>query len=346
MRALSYGQVRLRLGILGVGLWVCLCLLALVSGLAWKLSLVEWLLLYLLVSLPLDLLGGQLLPRMWKQAVLPPGLWLKAYLRTSILQVSLMALGCLVLSLVGERDPQSASLLFPVLALLLLEFQVSLSRAAGIPVQAEGGVFWLEARDPRCSGGISGIPGRERLLLPAHWKQRFSSEWIAEHLERRKFLVESGARNSGLLLALLFQALCLSLLLPYSQGNPVVLSASFTLTSFLGLLLLPSLSRRGVLAADAFQARRRGPVATSEWLTRLEALQEEDLARHPGVDLIFHPIPSLQTRLRQLSSPCSPAPWNTARYALLTSWLAGGLLSRAVHCNCGRAELWLWPPCD
>ena len=46
------------------------------------------------------------------------------------------------------------------------------------------------------------------------------------------------------------------------------------------------------------------------------------------------------------AGPELPQPWNTARTALFLSWASLGLLSRAVHCNCGRPALWVLFPGD
>jgi len=123
-----------------------------------------------------------------------------------------------------------------------------------------------------------------------------------------------------------------------------------TLWSFLGLLVLPSLSRRAVSAAD-LAAVRGGvdPVGLARTLGTLDAEQEDEPQRNRLVEAVFHPVPSLNRRLRAIergAAPELPQPWHTARTALFLSWASLGLLSRAVHCNCGRPELWALFPGD
>lgn len=346
---LTYAQSRLRLGILGVGLWVVVALAVLISPKWANSDTLPSLLGYLILSLPLDLLGGQILPRMWQQATLRPGVWLSLYVRGVVLHSAFLLLGPCVLNIAyGAAGLPLAVGLYGLGSLLLLGWQVTALRALGIRLRQEGGQLWLEARDPRFSGGPTGFPFRELMILPAHWQGSSTSGWRL-HLERHRRLSRGAARGLGSLLGIAYNALGLLLLLPYAEGRWLVLVSSMTLWSFLGLLILPSLSRPGVLYADALSLgacrAEKGDLLT--WLGWLEGLQEEDPERPLWVERIFHPIPSWNLRQRALAhGKAGFWPWNVARTALLTSSLSGSLLSRAVHCNSGRPELWFWPPHD
>ncbi|MEO5633466.1 hypothetical protein [Gaiella sp.] len=123
-----------------------------------------------------------------------------------------------------------------------------------------------------------------------------------------------------------------------------------TLWSFLGLLVLPSLSRSAVIAADRL-ALSGGidPAELTRVLGTLDAAQEDEPSRGRLVETVFHPVPALERRVRAIAAddgPDLPKPWNTARTALFLSWASLGLLSRAVHCNCGRPALWVLFPGD
>lgn len=348
---LSYAQARLRLGILGVGLWVCLSILALASGWAQRIALWEWMLLYVLMSLPLDLSGGQLLPHFWNRPRRALVRWAIGYLRAVALQLGVMAVGLTsILAIANLWGLYAALFVYSLLALLMLEKQEALSRLLGLPlhsvIEGESSYALAEAEDTRFSGGISGFPGRERVVLPTQWWQNLSSEAFLECLQRRLYLIRTGARNAGLLLAVFFNASLLYFAIPWSGGSAVTLSCWFTLGSFLGLLVLPSFSRPGVFSADAWMAQRRPREEVIAWIQQLDHLQEEDAQRPVWVERVFHPIPQFRQRVLLLAKSPRWRPWNAARYALLTSWLAGGLLARAVHCNSGQPELWLWPPGD
>ena len=68
---------------------------------------------------------------------------------------------------------------------------------------------------------------------------------------------------------------------------------------------------------------------------------------------VFHPIPSVEARLERMRSSGGARPlagrlagWHAARMALYLSWAGLGLLGRAVHCNCGRPDAWVFLPSD
>jgi hypothetical protein len=64
------------------------------------------------------------------------------------------------------------------------------------------------------------------------------------------------------------------------------------------------------------------------------------------IESIFHPVPSLSNRRALSTRTYPPIAWHAARMTLFLSWGCAGLLSRAVHCNVGRPELWVMLPTD
>ena len=129
----------------------------------------------------------------------------------------------------------------------------------------------------------------------------------------------------------------------------IIFSLWFTLWSFVGLLVLPSPSQRGVFEGDAFAANQGVSGATLEMLIReLDRNQDDEPVRSDGIERIFHPIPSVERRLAFIGNPKqrSIGAWHGARTALYLSWAGIGFLSRAVHCNCGRPDVWVFLPSD
>jgi len=127
----------------------------------------------------------------------------------------------------------------------------------------------------------------------------------------------------------------------------VSFSLVFTLWSFLGLLTLPTPSRRGV--ADVDQALlatgcRRDTMART--IEMLDDFQDRERQRSSLVEVIFHPVPSVQSRLRGPRAAGTAGCWDAARSAVYLSAAGLGLLGRAVHCNCGRPSLWAFLPVD
>jgi len=231
-----------------------------------------------------------------------------------------------------------------VSSLAFFAYQRPLLAWLGVRLRRHSWGWEAQAADSRFSGGLWGlpVPGREQVVIPTQWLSPEAPEGVKLSIERRRKLSLSSSRAAGLLLALSYNSLVLSKALEWGHGQPVATACWATLLSFLGLLILPSLSRPGVLAADQI-----GP-ATAPWWRWLEKRQEEDPTRPLWIDRIFHPIPQWSVRQQTVGGrpPRGFAPWNLARYALVHSLFCGSLLSRAVHCNCGRPELWFWPPAD
>jgi hypothetical protein len=121
----------------------------------------------------------------------------------------------------------------------------------------------------------------------------------------------------------------------------------FTLWSFLGLLTLPTPSRAGVIEVDA--ALRASGVGVSELnsaLYCLDVFQDREPTRPVGVETFFHPVPAVANRIEGPLSKGRRGFLDAARTAVFLSASGIGLLGRAVHCNCGRPDLWVFLPSD
>ncbi|NCA11940.1 hypothetical protein EBR56_09070, partial [bacterium] len=127
----------------------------------------------------------------------------------------------------------------------------------------------------------------------------------------------------------------------------VAFSLVFTLWSFLGLLTLPTPSRRGVEQVDERMLAAGCPRATlARTIESLDDLQDRERERPTLVETIFHPVPSVEARLRGPHATGVAGYWDAARTAVYVSLAGLGLLGRAVHCNCGRPSLWAFLPLD
>ena len=225
----------------------------------------------------------------------------------------------------------------------------------GVPLPPR--VRAVRSSDPGFVGGITGLPGRETILLPAQWVANLPADAVGLQLLRRVSIIRSGGRTRGLLLAFSFNifgfVLAAMLLEADLTGVSGVLTTAlgFTIWSFVGLLLLPTLSRPGVFEADRL-ARDAGPdpALMAKVISDLDQLQDDEPSRGAVVETIFHPIPNVESRLAHLAVPSEVArpsgAWMATRMALYLSWAGLSFLSRAVHCNCGRAQLWVLFPGD
>jgi hypothetical protein len=380
---MTYARARLWLGIYSVGTIVTLATLALVLGApqvvhsSWSGSLGGALFLLGVVTLgllfPFDLLGGYLLPWEYQRSRENLASFLGRWLRGASLQACALVLGLTWLHLGARLAGPAGSIVAAWLGTqFLLMLQPSLARwvgrlepgpqdlGAAAPalafwgLQAERPVVFLEARDQAFSGGWAGLPGEEVLVLPEAWRE-LEPRGLAIQVARRLGVLRTGSRWRGVRLAQAWVVGGWAAVLWLTGADvatlPGLLHAwlAFQLWSFLGLLALPTPSRAGVLEADAFAvAQGVSPVALLELAGRLDVHQEDEPVRAPHIETVFHPIPSLATRQARLedfrSSPRGA--WQAARMALYLSWAVGGVLSRGVHCNLGRPELWVFLPSD
>ncbi len=382
---MTYGRSRLWIGISGVGFLVLGALFSLLIGLphlglplhsravgADVLWLAAILLAYTMVHWPFDWVGGYWLPCQFGRLchLLPAFVW--ACIRGTWVQMAVMLASAsltLTAGRMGGRVAATATVF--ALMLLLLAMQGWLARAVGGLHLRDPDLSAVAARlrswslemprvtvlagiDPGFSGGITGLPGLERIVIPAQWLQHLDTETIALEIGRRTGAIQTGSRLRGIGVALAWNlgGFWLASGMPgagfATLADYLTVVLWFTLWSFLGLLILPSLSRPGVLELDRFMRERGVSQAVFERaISELDQLQDDEPNRPVAVESIFHPIPSVTNRTRAWAADAKPiGAWHAARMALFLSWPALGLLGRAVHCNSGRPELWVMLPAD
>ncbi|MBN9663021.1 MAG: hypothetical protein J0H49_32785 [Acidobacteria bacterium] len=310
------------------------------------------------LSLPFDLWGGYSLPGSYQRLNLHFSEFLVKWLRGILVQGVVMTLCALVLLQAGKLGGLwAAAGALLALQVLLLAFQFPLARwTGGLALAAAhpgSDAIAILARDPGFTGGLAGLPGLERNVQPQFWDTRLTSPaLLAQHI-RRQGLSRTGARTRGILLAMGWNLLgfVLSAALPWGGVDTIFALLETllgcTLWSFLGLLILPSFSRPGTLEADRYAATHGATRPQLEAaICEIDQLLDEDLSRPRWLETVSA-VPSVENRLNALDSKHQPyGAWLAARMALYLSWANFGLLSRAVHSNVGRPELWVLPPGD
>ncbi len=362
--SLTYARARLFLGISNVGFWVLLAGLAL-----WKpvdLSILTLALIRVLGSLPFDLLGGFFLPERFGR--LPGGetfpRFLGRWTRGVLFQVLLISLFLFFVQKVLSL-PEKLILFIGLQGILLFFQQFMAQLLAGIrtvsitwseqevlyshsflKVRPVLKLTFLRSNDAGFVGGWSG----NSLVLPDSWRTELSPDALATQVLRRSFVQSSGARTRGVALAILFNTVGFALALTYPNLTLTRLVALSTFWSFLGVLILPTLSRPTVFAADRFALDSGVPRdVLKAAVFALDRLQDDEPERPALVEAIFHPIPSAISRIRALESghkSQAVGGWQLLRTALYLSWASGSFLARAVHCNIGRPDLWVYFPGD
>lgn len=375
---LTYARGRLLIGITCVG-WIvvasCLALITRVPsltlsgvGTALPTTFTELFLFFSVVSFflfPFEFAGGYLLPRAYRRV--PSGMkqFLIRLSRASFLHVLLYALlGTAIIATARGVGPLIAFLLFPVFGFLQLALQGTLF-SLFTPIQSRSPlssrhdfvpVEFVSDPGESFTGGIIGLPGNEKIIIPERWIASFREEELNVMIARRRIAILSGARIKGIMVSMLWMISGIALsLLPHesslmSASGLTTMSLWFTLWSFIGLLLLPSLSRAGVHFIDekTTNGNTNGDTLQTA-LVKADELGDAEYERSRMVESVFHPIPSPMRRIQALSgnfiSRRLPT-WNVNRLTLFLSWSGLSLLSRSVHCNCGRPHLWILLPVD
>ena len=377
---MTYARARLWLGISDVGFFVVLATVLLGIGggpeiismlglaAASPLAAVAALLAcYVILSIPGDVVGGFILPRRFGRSMTTFGLYFREWLRGVATQFAVMLAAGMVLITVGRLLRVVGFVSAAALMMLtFLQFQLPLARLvarlrdySALPPDLASSVneqstVAVESNDPGFVGGFTGLPGMETLVIPANWIRVLTPQELDIQLRRRMALRTTGTRTRGLIVALGWNLIGL-IVCTYATGAAidtvagiVSISLYFTLWSFVGLLLLPTISRRGVYEADRHVLQngiRRNELEAV--IRKLDQLQEDEPVRPTGVEAIFHPVPSVENRLRATMQPnLGRGAYHAVRMALPLSWCCLGLLSRAVHCNCGRPSVWVMLPGD
>jgi hypothetical protein len=327
--------------------------------------------------LPLDLLGGYVLPNRARPGTISAGAFLQAWIRGVAVQATCFTLTALAILAMGRwLGLPGAAVAVLAVAGLLIAFQLSISQlAASLPKHAADSpaldaavaeacqqtadwgwqpmpIVILDHHDRGFTGGIVGLPGRESIVLPSATVHRLTPEQLAVALARRLEAIQSGSRTRGMILALAWVVggFVLAVLVPgagvTSVGGLVMTCLGFTLWTFLGLLTLPTLSRQASYAIDRNVIDHgAAPQTFYETVKTLDRVQDDEPTRGPWIETIFHPVPSVENR-RSDATRGTPIAWHAARMTLFVSWAGLGILVRAVHCNVGRPELWSMLPTD
>ncbi|MDZ7632297.1 MAG: hypothetical protein U5K74_13355 [Gemmatimonadaceae bacterium] len=386
---MTYARKRLWLGITGVGTTVLLCLAALLFDLphrvidpyvdsnfdtALAVIALTWML-HAAVLFPLDVLGGLVVVREPAGALR----WFGAWLRGVTVQWIWFALAAaLLLRTAQQFGLTKALLVFILLQLVLLSRQgVMAWLVGGLHVRAPsdalksaaGEAGWpgaavreIESAEPSFVGGWSGIDAK-KLWVPARWVEQLTPEQLMVALQRRVAVRTLGLRRRGVLVAVAWNTVGFTLAAGAPRADLVTAAgfittmAWFTLWSFVGVLVLPTVSRAAVFTADRIARRTHDAAVVGATIAQLDAWQDDEAERGEKVETIFHPVPSRGSRLRALDhvgaeasenagATTAAGAWHATRMMLFLSWAGLGGLARAVHCNIGRPAVWVMLPGD
>ncbi len=380
---MTYARARLWLGISGVGSLVIITSIALSSGLPqllsandsgfgtielFQLALVTGLFVIWLV--PLDFLGGYWLPTRYGKAELGFVTWFRGYVVAALFQAGVFVLFGTLIIFFSQKFGFIGGFVcigLCIAACFFVRNRFVLSRKvttdstveklfSAIAMIQSWQIFVprtvvVDHDDIGFTGGIVGIGKYTQIVIPKAWLS-FTCEQLATAVARRAIAVNNGNYMRGLMVAFLWNIIGFTLctLLPgaslESVGGLVTTVCGFTLWSFIGLLTLPTASRNASLKIDE-ELLTKGMPATliSATAQKMDRLQDDEPERPRLIEAIFHPVPNVSSRNQNVPVRGFAA-WNVARNTLFFSWGCLGFLSRSVHCNVGRPELWTMLPTD
>jgi len=382
---MSYARARLWIGISGVGLnvLIALCILLLawsqdttseanVNDAIWVVFAA-----YVFWMLPFDFLGGWWLPRRYGRSQQSAARFFVDWSSGMLLQsITFLACGASMIwaARLAGLGGAVVLLLFLFLALLAVRplwvriFSRSSTCSANdtdadTRVVQEALSHWgvdnvpIDFRGGPTSGFTGGIVGmlRPRIVFPDQWRSLLSHEEISALAARRSLTISTGSHTMGLIGAALWT---LSAFVvgnwaagtltegPQTATNLLHVIAGATLWNFLGLLILPSVSRHAARRLDGMTIARVPQELLKSAQEKVDRVQDDEPHRPRGVELIFHPVPSVALRKHRELVTEAAVPWHLARQVLFLSWALCNPLARAVHCNSGQSLLWICPPTD
>jgi hypothetical protein len=316
--------------------------------------------------LPFDLLGGYLLPKRFGRSHQHFSHYLLSLARGVTAHAALLFLAAMVILVAGRWGGIAGTVvagflisLFLLggrltLAKLMAPFQLTPIERTSVETSNALPITVAQSSDEGFTGAVVGVWRPRLQIVPERWHDVLNADGFEVVMRRRSLAVKTGSWRRGRAVAILFtlSGLAIAAWLVGSPGlgtagGTIEFSLWFTLWSFIGLLTLPTLSRRGVIEIDERAQIEGASPETLRTTTRLlDSLQDGEPIRPALIETIFHPIPSVQNRLEGPRSKGRIGFWDAARSSVYLSLAGLGLLGRAVHCNCGRPSLWVFLPTD
>ncbi|MBS0658864.1 MAG: hypothetical protein JSR82_11555 [Verrucomicrobia bacterium] len=177
-------------------------------------------------------------------------------------------------------------------------------------------IAWVEDTDAFTSTGVVVSPvfmaAREEngMIIPAVGMTTAVSRYLqprqaALMMARELFILKCGYRRKALLLSMLWLGAGLGLAWWLPLGaSPLAAGlggmAFMSTWCLLALFVFPPLSRRWVLKADQFLLTLAEPEEIRDCLSLLQELNATDITVESGKGYLFHSIPPLEHRLREL----------------------------------------------
>ena len=367
-----YGESRQIFGIISVLIWIIVCAIILFLDFIDPLiiSLNEWpeilstglfAAIYLLLSFPMDLIGGHILPSRYGRSILSIQEWFKGWARAAGIHGLYYWLNSYLLLQIAQWLGLGGAVGWLVIQIILLgNLKIWIARLlVNFEVKTENDrgrlAIYMDHADKGFTGGIAGMPGNEVIIVPMYWKNRFSEKVMTMLLTRRHGAINTQGHGRGFLWALLWNAGMFALagwIGGVDAGNLHSLLSTFAWFSLLSLGcligILPWFSRKAVWEIDRWTYYKGADAdVLRESIQLTDQLQNTDMKRSDRLRAWLNPLPDANSRIAhmQTQKPHKGA-WNTAWQAVYFSWAGINLFARMLPVNLGRPALWVFLPTD
>ena len=320
---------------------------------------------YVLIMLPLDLLGGYVIPKLAQNSQRNFSQFWSRLLRGILVHAGILLISGLLIMEIGKLYGTWGVMgLLTSMSLIMLLLQAPLARwLVGYKLHSEDrenlrnriGELLSRRTDvvreenPVFTGGITGLPWIEKTIIPSRWLE-MSEDQLRAQILRRMGAVRTHSRHRGVLFAIIWNLYGFwSASLFAGAGVETVrglfmTSMAFVIWMCFGQIILPNFSKSGSTEADKY-ATTNG-VAETDLRDALQQQVQWSRDGHSEMNLIerlLSPSLPLNQRLEavQLDSVGLPGAWDSARIAQFLSWSCLGWFSRADYSLCGHPQNWV-----
>ncbi|MDG2196873.1 MAG: hypothetical protein P8O70_08275 [SAR324 cluster bacterium] len=320
---------------------------------------------YVLIMLPLDLLGGYVIPGLAQNIQRNFSLFWSRLLRGILVHAGILLISGLLIMEIGKLYGTWGVMgLLICMSLIMLLLQAPLARwLVGYKLHSEDrenlrnriGELLSRRTDvvreenPIFAGGITGLPWIEKTIIPSRWLE-MSEDQLRAQILRRVGAVRTHSRHRGVLVAIIWNLYGFwSASLFAGAGVETVrglflTSMAFVIWMCFGQIILPNFSKSGSTEADKY-ATTNG-VAEMDLRDALQQQVQWSRDGHSEMNLIerlLSPSLPLNQRLEaiRLDSVGLPGAWDSARIAQFLSWSCLGWFSRADYNLCGQPQNWV-----
>jgi len=188
------------------------------------------------------------------------------------------------------------------------------------------------------------------IVVPKHWtRQNFKNYKF--HLERFKLNIKKKNHIRSYIFSIVINTILFIILYSYYSNTnisavafTIKVSLIFNIIGFVYILILPTLSQRGIYNIDNIM-KKKDLNLFKENLNIYEENQDKNYNRSKAVESIFYPIPSTQSRLNSKIEKNFGLP-NISRIIIFFASFSLSIIFKGVHGNAGKIGNWILPPSE